>query len=83
MKSDIGKGLLNLPYDSEKQAYIQLRIENGDVQPIYLLNRLDSATSGILLLSASSRTREAVMKSLKNRKVTKILQGPCFRHYQT
>ena len=78
VKSDQGKGLLNLPYDSEKQAYIQLGRENGDVQPIYLLNRLDSATSGILLLSASSRTRKAVMEVFENRKVTKIYKALVF-----
>ena len=77
-KSHQGKGLLNLPYDSEQQAYIQTGGENGDLQPIYLLNRLDSATSGILLLSAYPKTREAALEAFEKRKVTKIYKALVF-----
>ena len=77
-KSDKGKGLLKLPYNSEQRAYIQPRGENGDLQPIYLLNRLDSATSGILLLSATPKTRKAVLEAFEKRKVAKLYKALVF-----
>lgn len=70
-KSDVGKGLLRLAYDATQQAYILPENDKEDGQLIYLLNRLDSATSGVLLLSASLPTRDAVLKAFQERQVAK------------
>ncbi len=78
-KSDRVKGLLRLDYDAKEQAYILPDDQdNGHHQQIYLLNRLDSATSGILLLSASLETRDAVLKAFEERRVTKLYRALVF-----
>jgi len=77
-KSDMGKGLLRLDYDANEQAYVLPDQNKGSPQLIYLLNRLDSATSGILLLSTSIETRNAVLKAFEERRVTKLYRALVF-----
>ena len=65
-KSDTGKALLKLDYDEALQAYV------GDgIDPIYLLNRLDSATSGLLLMTANEAVRDKVLEAFERKQVTK------------
>lgn len=60
------KALLEAPYDSEKEAY-----KIGE-NYIYLLNRLDSPTSGLLLLSTDFETAQQVHALFKAHRVQKI-----------
>jgi 23S rRNA-/tRNA-specific pseudouridylate synthase len=54
------------PYDPAKRAYLPGR------QTIYLLNRLDSATGGLLLLALNRPVARAVRESFRRRMVRKV-----------
>ena len=60
------QALLEAPYDFEKEAY-----KIGE-KYIYLLNRLDSPTSGLLLLSTDFETTQQVRALFKAHRVQKI-----------
>ena len=60
------QALLEAPYVSEKEAY-----KVGE-KYIYLLNRLDSPTSGLLLLSTNFETAQQVRALFKAHRVQKI-----------
>ena len=60
------QALLEAPYDLEKEAY-----KIGE-KYIYLLNRLDSPTSGLLLLSTDFGTAQQVRALFKAHRVQKI-----------
>ena len=77
-KSDTGKSLLGAPYDADLQAYIVPGGNNNESQFIYLLNRLDSSTSGALLFTISDATRAAVLEAFEKRRVTKVYQALVF-----
>lgn len=68
--SDICKQSLMLaPYDISSQAY---KTAEG---PIYLLNRLDSPTSGLVVLCTQATTAKQIRQLFKNHKVKKIYQA--------
>lgn len=58
--------VIKAPYDMKEECYL---LENGE--KIYLLNRLDSPTSGVILLSGNREVAAIVKKLFKERKVTK------------
>ena len=58
--------LLEAPYDEEKEAY-----KVGESY-IYLLNRLDSPTSGLLLLSTDVETAQSIRALFREHRVQKI-----------
>ena len=60
------QALLEAPYDLEKEAY-----KIGE-NYIYLLNRLDSPTSGLMLLSTDLKTTQQVRALFKAHRVQKI-----------
>ena len=60
------QSLLEVPYDFEKEAY-----KVGE-KYIYLLNRLDSPTSGLMLLSTDFETAQEVRALFKAHRVQKI-----------
>ena len=60
------QALLEAPYDSKKEAY-----KIGE-KYIYLLNRLDSPTSGLILLSTDFETAREVRALFKAHRVQKI-----------
>ena len=57
--------LLKLPYDFDQQAYI------GEGENFFLLNRLDSPVSGIILLATKQHVADAVKKSFAVKTVKK------------
>lgn len=77
-KGDFGKALLAAPYDEKKQAYAVGQEGSGDRLLVYLLNRLDSATSGVVLLSIQEDTASAVLKSFEEKKVRKTYEAIVF-----
>lgn len=76
-KSDLGKALLRAHYGSREQAY-RIIDDDGEESSVYLLNRLDSATSGIVLLSISESIMESVKRSFEEQQVEKVYQALVF-----
>ena len=70
--NDLGlckQSLIQAPYDFSKQAY---RTPEG---LIHLLNRLDSPTSGLVVLSRNNHLAKQIRKLFKEHKVKKIYQA--------
>ena len=67
---DESKSLLQTEYDKELQAYLW-RDESGAKRELHLLHRLDSPTSGAILLSLDSPLADAVRSLFAERKVKK------------
>ncbi len=80
-KKDKGVALLEAPYDAKLQAYRIADPSEGDELSVYLLNRLDSATSGVVLLALRSDVAEAVLKEFAAKAVAKrysaLVFGSC------
>lgn len=75
-KGDAGRALLDGRYDAERQAYV---LSGGEGERlVYLLNRLDSATSGIVLLALSKSVAAAVLQAFENKRVSKTYQALVF-----
>ncbi len=80
-EGEMGKALLNANYDLDKQAYRLAPEKEGDASGpvwVYLLNRLDSATSGIVLLATSAATRDAVLEVFVRKRVEKVYEALVF-----
>lgn len=77
-EGDSGKSILNTNYDKNRQAYVFLDTESDGQTLVYLLNRLDSATSGIVLLSLNAETASAALKAFELKKVKKTYQALVF-----
>ncbi len=75
--SDFGKALLAASYDSDEQAY-RVEREPGDETLVYLLNRLDSATSGLLLMTANPEVRTLVLEAFEGKRVRKVYEALVF-----
>jgi 23S rRNA-/tRNA-specific pseudouridylate synthase len=70
------KLIVDAPYDESQECF-----HVGDVAPekkLYLLHRLDSGTSGVLLLSVYKETAARVKKLFKSRLVTKDYRALVF-----
>jgi 23S rRNA-/tRNA-specific pseudouridylate synthase len=68
------KTLLKAPYDHEQEAYLI----NENQQRVWLLNRLDRGTSGVLLMSTSRDVSAHVKTKFAKRKVRKQYTALCF-----
>lgn len=62
--------LLNAPYIEEEEAY-SWEDEKGFPSKLYLVHRLDSPTSGVLLGTSSKKLAASIKESFVNRKVLK------------
>ena len=49
---DRGRALLDAEYDLEAECFVWTDVASGDLRRLWLLNRLDSATSGVILVAA-------------------------------
>lgn len=65
--------LLPFPYDSKSESYIT---PEG---PIYLLHRLDSATSGVILLSKNKSLTDFIKSQFKEDKIQKTYYALVFQ----
>ena len=75
------RALVNSPYCAEKEAYtVPASASDGTDYPLYLLNRLDSATSGVLLLSANKAVAASVRAQFSERAVKKRYIALVFGH---
>ncbi|MCD8482255.1 MAG: RNA pseudouridine synthase [Verrucomicrobia bacterium] len=64
------KALLTCSYDLEQETYF-VPVAGGGTAPLYLLNRLDSPTSGLLLLASDPVLAESVRSAFSTRAVSK------------
>lgn len=76
-KGDLGRALLRAPYDAVIQAYRVLG-DDGSELLVYLLNRLDSATSGLLLMTTSKSVRNLIREAFEKKKVRKTYEALVF-----
>lgn len=74
-KAEIRKSLLDAESYNDKTRAYRLK---GDVDFAYLLNRLDSATSGILLLALNEEVRLAALREFEEKKVEKFYEALVF-----
>lgn len=75
---DRGKSLLDARYDEKRQAFVIRDVGADEERLVYLLNRLDSATSGVVLLALDLATAEAVLKAFEAKTVRKTYQALVF-----
>ena len=76
-KGEASGCLLNVPYDEEVQAFQLGRGPDAD-KPLYLLNRLDSATSGLLLMTVNERLRDLIRDAFEKRRIRKVYEALVF-----
>lgn len=69
------RSLLNAAYSFEEEAYIVPELPH---RRLWLLNRLDSATSGVLLTATSAALASAIRAHFKAKRVHKVYQALVF-----
>lgn len=74
---DEARSLLTCRYDGTAQAF-QWRMPDGSVRRLWLLNRLDSATSGVILVAAGEALARAVREHFARKQVRKTYQALVF-----
>jgi tRNA pseudouridine65 synthase len=74
---DEPRALLTTRYDKEAQCFTW-RAADGSERRLWLLNRLDSATSGVILTAASEKLALAVREHYAKKQVHKIYQALVF-----
>ncbi len=72
------KALLQAGYDLEQECYFFGARPDGEPCRVWLLNRLDSATSGVILAAVDTRTAAAVRKEFAAAKVVKTYRALVF-----
>ena len=82
---DEPRALLTCRYDKEAQCF-RWKAADGTDRQLWLLNRLDSATSGVILTAASEKLAEAVREHYAKKQVNKTYQALVFgqphMHYE-
>jgi 23S rRNA-/tRNA-specific pseudouridylate synthase len=67
---DHKRSLLTVDYDLEEECY-HWTDEAGALQRVWLINRLDSPTSGVILLGLNSEISDAIKREFASHKVNK------------
>lgn len=75
---DEPRSLLTARYTLEGEYYEWAPEAGGGVQRLWLLNRLDSATSGVILAAASEALAAEVRAQFKRKQVRKVYQALVF-----
>jgi tRNA pseudouridine65 synthase len=65
-----GRTLLNAPYLKDEEAYCW-EDAKGNTSKLYLVHRLDSPTSGVILATSSKELATSIKESFANRRVSK------------
>jgi 23S rRNA pseudouridine955/2504/2580 synthase len=76
---DEPRSLLMCRYDKEAQCFIWKATDGGE-RRLWLLNRLDSATSGVILTAASEKLAVAIRDHYLKKQVAKVYQALVFGH---
>ncbi len=74
---DEARALLTCRYDKEAQHFTW-RAPDGTMRQLWLLNRLDSATSGVILAAGSEKLALAVREHYAKKQVKKVYQALVF-----
>lgn len=74
---DAARAMLTCHYDQTEQAF-HWRTEGGEVRRLWLLNRLDSATSGVILLAADAELAKAVRQQFTRKQIRKVYAALVF-----
>jgi tRNA pseudouridine65 synthase len=74
---DEARSLLTTRYDKEAQCFTW-KATDGTMRRLWLLNRLDSATSGVILVSANEKVAMAVREHFAKKHVSKTYQALVF-----
>jgi len=74
---DVGRSLVRAPYDKAGECF-RWTGASGEERRIWLVNRLDSATSGLILASADGDVAREVRSQFQRRRVRKVYQALVF-----
>jgi tRNA pseudouridine65 synthase len=74
---DEARALLNCAYDHERECFAWPGADAG-LQRLWLLNRLDSATSGVILAASDEAVARALKGQFARRQVHKVYQALVF-----
>jgi 23S rRNA-/tRNA-specific pseudouridylate synthase len=75
--NDAPRSLLNALYQSDGEYFLWKNAQ-GDAQRLYLLNRLDSATSGVILAASTEGLAKEIRALFQRRSVRKVYQALVF-----
>lgn len=73
---DTERALVQAPYDPEAERY-RWQTEGGE-RSLWMLNRLDSATSGVILLAEGEELARYIRELFRSRQVNKVYQALVF-----
>lgn len=76
-RGDEVRSLLNAPYEVEGE-FFQWKDAEGRERRLWLLNRLDSATSGVILAAAEENLATEIRAQFKRKQVRKVYQALVF-----
>jgi len=79
---DEPRSLLTCRYDKEAQCF-HWTAEDGTTRRLWLLNRLDSATSGVILTAASEKLATVIREHFARKQVRKTYNALVFGHPHT
>jgi 23S rRNA-/tRNA-specific pseudouridylate synthase len=74
---DAPRSLLTANYQAEGE-FFAWKSETGEARRLYLLNRLDSATSGVILTAASLELAQEIRALFQRRHIRKVYQALVF-----
>ncbi len=71
------RSLIKAPYSLDEERFTYENMD-GETEQVWLLNRLDSATSGVILMARSEQLAVCIRQHFKTRKVQKIYAALVF-----
>jgi 23S rRNA-/tRNA-specific pseudouridylate synthase len=74
---DVERSLVTAPYDKTEECF-RWTDAAGSARRLWLINRLDSATSGLILASAEADVAREVRAQFQRRRVRKVYQAVVF-----
>lgn len=74
---DLGRSLVRAPYDKEEECF-EWALPDGSAARLWLINRLDSATSGLILAATSGPLAREIRAQFQRRRVRKVYQALVF-----
>ena len=75
---DESRSLLTVRYMLEGEFYQWMPVKGAPLLKLWLLNRLDSATSGVVLVAADEKLAQEIRAQFKRKQVRKIYQALVF-----
>ncbi|MES2695569.1 MAG: pseudouridine synthase [Verrucomicrobiota bacterium] len=75
---DEARALLTVRYLKEEGEYFEWKTAEGAVRRLWLLNRLDSATSGVILAAATQELATEIRAQFKRKQVRKVYHAVVF-----